>query len=219
MSDSRSLRGQNGPASFRRFLQVPDAGADGVLRDVCDGEGDILPLRISTTGVEVTVAPSTPNAIATKAYVDAAVPSISLPLAIADGGTGATTAANARTALGATATGSAAFTAADAAALRTAAGITSTGTLIVTQPNMGQARQQIDCIQRPDTSRWIGVFVPNSSSYTLTSLAAIWAWVVFLYDGGVPVAVTSGVSAGGGAPIITTTATQVAQVLVFRTNT
>jgi hypothetical protein len=71
MSESRSLRGANIPASFRRFLQVPEAGADGIYRNVCDGEGDVLPLRISTAGVEVTTPPGTPNGIANRAWVEA----------------------------------------------------------------------------------------------------------------------------------------------------
>jgi hypothetical protein len=73
MSGNRSLRGLNGPATFRRLLQVPDAGADGVLRDVCDGEGDALPLRVSTTIAEVTAFPSTPNSITNRAWVEARI--------------------------------------------------------------------------------------------------------------------------------------------------
>lgn len=49
------------------------------------------------------------------------------PVAIANGGTGATTAPGARTALGSTATGDALFTAANAAAARTTLGVTATG--------------------------------------------------------------------------------------------
>lgn len=52
--------------------------------------------------------------------LDADTSNISTPIAIADGGTGAATAANARTNLGGTATGVALFTAASAAAARTA---------------------------------------------------------------------------------------------------
>jgi hypothetical protein len=73
LSGNRSLLGLNIPGSFRRFLQVPDAGADGTLRDVCDGEGDALPLRISTTAVEVTAAPTTPNGVVRRADLDAAL--------------------------------------------------------------------------------------------------------------------------------------------------
>lgn len=51
----------------------------------------------------------------------------SFPIAIADGGTGATTAAGARTNLGGTATGVAVFTAASAAAARASLGSTATG--------------------------------------------------------------------------------------------
>lgn len=71
MSGTRSLAGQSIPGSFRRMLQLPEAGADGELRHICDGEGDILPLRISTTGVEITSSPATPSAITPKYYVDA----------------------------------------------------------------------------------------------------------------------------------------------------
>lgn len=59
-----------------------------------------------------------------------AVSAISLPVAIASGGTGATTAAAARTNLGGTATGVSLFTAASAAAARTTLGSTTVGDAI-----------------------------------------------------------------------------------------
>lgn len=59
--------------------------------------------------------------------VDADTQGISIPIAIAQGGTGATNASGARTNLGATATGGAVFTAATAAAARAALGSTVVG--------------------------------------------------------------------------------------------
>jgi hypothetical protein len=88
MSGSRSLSGQFISGSFRRLLQVPDAGVDGVLRDICDGEGDILPLRISQVAVEVTATPTTPGAVVPKSYVDQSVATFGAEaLAIAQGET------------------------------------------------------------------------------------------------------------------------------------
>lgn len=61
-------------------------------------------------------------------------------VAIANGGTGATTAAAARTALGATATGSALFTATDPAAARTTLGAAATGAIGSSGVTMNTAR-------------------------------------------------------------------------------
>lgn len=90
---------------------------------------------------------------------------VSTPVSIADGGTGGTTAADARTnlggtatgvavftaasqaagqtALGATATGAALFIAADAAAARTAIGATATGSSLITAASAAAARSAI----------------------------------------------------------------------------
>lgn len=73
MSDSRSLKDLRGPPTYKRLLQVPSNGIDGTLRDICDGEGDITPLRLSTDAAEVTVLPTTDNGIANKSYVDSTV--------------------------------------------------------------------------------------------------------------------------------------------------
>lgn len=64
--------------------------------------------------------------------VDADTGGIATPIAIADGGTGATTASAARTALGATSVGNSVFTAVDAAAARTAISAVATGATITT---------------------------------------------------------------------------------------
>lgn len=64
-------------------------------------------------------------------------------VAIADGGTGASTASAARTNLGATATGDALFTALDAATARTVIGVTATGDAIVTAASQSAARTAI----------------------------------------------------------------------------
>lgn len=59
--------------------------------------------------------------------IDAESSTVTFPIPVAQGGTGAVTAATARTNLGATATGDAVFTAASAAAARAALGATATG--------------------------------------------------------------------------------------------
>jgi hypothetical protein len=51
---SNSLQGLRIGGTFRRFLQVPPEGVDGTLRDVCDGEGDVLPFRLSTSAAQFT---------------------------------------------------------------------------------------------------------------------------------------------------------------------
>jgi hypothetical protein len=51
---SNSLQGLRIGGTFRRFLQVPPEGVDGTLRNVCDGEGDVLPFRLSTSAAQFT---------------------------------------------------------------------------------------------------------------------------------------------------------------------
>lgn len=68
---------------------------------------------------------------------------VSFPIPVAQGGTGAINASAARTNLGASVTGSAVFTAADAAAARTAIGATVTGANVFTAADAAAARAAI----------------------------------------------------------------------------
>lgn len=74
---------------------------------------------------------------------DADSGSFTPPLAVASGGTGATTAANARTNLGSTAVGDAVFIAVSAAAARLALGATSVGDAVFTAVDAAAARTAI----------------------------------------------------------------------------
>lgn len=76
--------------------------------------------------------------------VDVVSLGIATPIAIADGGTGATTASGARTNLGATTVGNALFTAADAPAARTTLGATATGNAVFTAASVAAAQQALD---------------------------------------------------------------------------
>lgn len=67
-----------------------------------------------------------------------------LPLSIANGGTGTTTAPLARTALGATTIGSTIFTAADQQAILTALGVTAIGKLLMQAADVNAARAAIE---------------------------------------------------------------------------
>lgn len=80
---------------------------------------------------------------ALKALADALAP-LGIPIAIDKGGTGATTAAAARTALGATTIGSTVFTAADANAILTALGVTALGKLLMQAADVDAARAALD---------------------------------------------------------------------------
>jgi hypothetical protein len=68
---------------------------------------------------------------------------VSFPIPVAQGGTGAINAAAARTNLGATATGASVFTAANAAAAQTAIGATATGSAVLTAADAAAARAAI----------------------------------------------------------------------------
>jgi len=99
--------------------------------------------------------------------VDADTASVSLPIAIAQGGTGATTSSAARTNLGATATGNALFTAADAAAGRTALGATVTGAAVFTAADAAAGRTALGA-----TSVGSAVFVAVDAPAARTALGA-----------------------------------------------
>lgn len=75
--------------------------------------------------------------------VNASTGGIAFPLSVAQGGTGATTAAAARVNLGGTATGIALFTAASAAAARTTLGSTATGDALFTAANAAAGRSTL----------------------------------------------------------------------------
>lgn len=69
-----------------------------------------------------------------------AITGLTTPLSVDQGGTGANTAANARTSLGATSTGNAVFTAASTTAARTAIGATTIGSGLMTAADAAAAR-------------------------------------------------------------------------------
>ena len=79
--------------------------------------------------------------------IDADTQGISTPVAIADGGTGATTASAARTNLGATSVGNALFIAATAAAARATLGSTATGDALFIAATAAAARATLDVMQ------------------------------------------------------------------------
>lgn len=128
--------------TFPQLLHV-DGGPEATPKTVYSATGTATALKVGTANIEVdnirldgaTISTTNTNgdlvlapngtgsvSIAKAAITGGSISGISA-LAIADGGTGATTAAAARTSLGGTVTGVALFTAADAAAGRTALGL------------------------------------------------------------------------------------------------
>lgn len=128
--------------TFPQLLHV-DGGPEATPKVVYSATGTATALKVGTANIEVdnirldgaTISTTNTNgdlvlapngtgsvSIAKAAITGGSISGISA-LAIADGGTGATTAAAARTSLGGTVTGVALFTAADAAAGRTALGL------------------------------------------------------------------------------------------------
>ncbi|MEQ1615650.1 MAG: glycine-rich domain-containing protein [Hyphomicrobiaceae bacterium] len=95
----------------------------------------LTPRNVSIAGSSGLVA----SAIAFDGTADVAL-ALGGTLAIANGGTGATTAGGARTNLGSTAIGDALFTTANAAAARTTLGATATGTALFTATDAAAAR-------------------------------------------------------------------------------
>ena len=114
------------------------------------------------------------------------------PRPIVAGGTGAATAADARTNLGATATGSALFTAADAAAGRTAIGAEPIATLAA------------------GPGQWVGFGVGTSANLTLPA-GGQWAFDFIVWVSGSGIFANRVVNiAAGGTVVWTTSASQFA---------
>jgi hypothetical protein len=98
------------------YISQETIDASGIPVDLVDDTYDAGSRRIKNV-----LTPTADSDVATKGYTDAAVTgSLGSPLSVANGGTGANTAAGARTGLGGTAVGVAVFTAVDAAAARNA---------------------------------------------------------------------------------------------------
>ena len=89
------------------------------------------------------------------------------PLAVLQGGTGGNTQATARTGLGATATGSNIFTAANAAVVRTEIGATATGSNIFTAANAAVVRTEIGA-----TAVGSNVFTATNAAVARTEIGA-----------------------------------------------
>lgn len=104
--------------------------------------------------------------------------SMSFPLSIAQGGTNATTASDARTNLGATSVGNAVFTAADAAAARTAlaaaalAANTFTGTQTLGSGMTNAPAAVIPNIVEPETI--VGSAATGTINYDITTQSIVW---------------------------------------------
>jgi hypothetical protein len=94
--------------------------------------------------------------------INASTGGLAVPLAIADGGTGATTASNARINLGGTSTGIAVFTAASQAAAQSSLGGTSTGIAVFTAASQAAARTAL------------GGTTTGSALFTAVDQAAAW---------------------------------------------
>jgi hypothetical protein len=109
-----------------RNIIVPASVQQYWVRNDTTGSYTLTVKTAAGSGTEVTQGQSAILYCNGSDVVGAAQGSLTLPLTIANGGTGATSASAARTALGATSVGAAVFTAANEAAGRTALGITLT---------------------------------------------------------------------------------------------
>lgn len=135
--------GASTAAAARTSLAVPGStgiGASG-LWDI-DISGLAASSTVLATPRDFAVGGTTGLAAAAVSFDGSADVSLTLTgtLALASGGTGATTAADARTNLGATVVGAALFTAADAIAARSTLGATALGTTLFTAADAAAAR-------------------------------------------------------------------------------
>jgi hypothetical protein len=109
-----------GTLTGNRSIIVPDTVAPYRVRNNTSGSFTLTVKTAAGTGVVVDQANGKFLVCDGTNVFDQVTPGIAVPIAIADGGTGATTASGARVNLGGTTVGNAVFTAADAAAARTA---------------------------------------------------------------------------------------------------
>lgn len=111
-----------------------------------------------------TAVPNTPISSATQnAILADLVADLNAARPVVAGGTGATTAADARVNLGATSTGSSLITAVDAAAARTAIGATATGSSLITAVDAPAARNAIGAA--PQAGLSVQTRVASSSTW------------------------------------------------------
>lgn len=128
--------------------------------------------------------------------VDASTAGVSVPIAVSDGGTGATTASAARTNLGATSVGNALFTAASTTTARTALGVTATGDALFTAASAAAARTTLGSTTVGDA-----LFTTANVGAARTTLGLGTAAVVDVGTGVPPSSrtiATSGYLTGGG---------------------
>ena len=112
-------------------------------------------------------------------YGDSAA-GVAVPVSIANGGTGATTASGARTNLGSTAVGDAVFIAASAAAARAALGSTATGDALFIAATAAAARATLSAPSIVETQnaifQWGGTSGGAANAQTITPAPAITAY-------------------------------------------
>jgi hypothetical protein len=135
--------------------------------------------------------------------LDADTAGISTPIAIADGGTGGTTASAARTNLGATSVGGALFTAASASAARSTLGASATGDSLFTAASASAARSTLGASATGDSlftaasasaaRSTLGAGATGDSLFTAANVAAVYSVI----GSGRSISTTAPLSGGG----------------------
>jgi hypothetical protein len=143
-----------GATSGNRNVIVPASAAEYWVRNSLTSN---YTLTIKTSGVAgVAVAQNQAKILYVygTSVVDASTSTLSSPIAIADGGTAATTAAGARTNLGATSVGGAVFTAASASVARASLGAGTAGDSVFTATTAAAVRTAIGTVIGTDVQAY-----------------------------------------------------------------
>lgn len=165
---NKSIYRFTGVLTGNRNIIVPSTVAQYTVRNETSGAFSLTVKTLAGTGVAVTQSSSGVVYCDGTNVLQSTATGVSTPVSIANGGTGSTTASSARTALGATATGDALFTASSAASGRSTLGSGVIGDSLFTAATASAARTTLGATVTGDA-----LFTAASAAAALATLGAV----------------------------------------------
>ena len=165
---NKSIYRFTGVLTGNRNIIVPSTVAQYTVRNETSGAFSLTVKTLAGTGVAVTQSSSGVVYCDGTNVIQSTATGVSTPVSIANGGTGSTTASSARTALGATATGDALFTASSAASGRSTLGSGVIGDSLFTAATASAARTTLGATATGDA-----LFTAASAAAALATLGAV----------------------------------------------